>query len=145
MRPNLSEQLGGLRRSLEVVVAPSLTEEYPREILESVIRVLAMLEVKAGDALPFLIWDSEQTAGLLADVARYVPTVGAIQPSEPVDVLDVVAADRENDRLRTQLAEAIPTLSATPGAAEVYAAVIAHLRERMARYPYVPTGSLPSR
>jgi hypothetical protein len=145
VRPTLSEQLGGLRRILEVVVVPQVEDEYPKEILQAVIRAMAMLEERAVEALPFLLSDSQATAELLRAIAPHVPLSGPVESPDPPAPGDIVGTDAENDRLRVLLAEAIPTLAALPEADDVYQAVIAHLRDRMARYPYASTGTLPSR
>ena len=39
----------------------------------------------------------------------------------------------------------IPALASDAETDDLHAAVVAHLRERVARYPYASTGSLPSR
>jgi hypothetical protein len=105
-----------------------------------------MLETRERDALPFLVWDNAQTLELLALIAPHVPLAGPLRPDTPVDAVDIAAVDAENERLRGLLAGAIPALSALDGeAARVHAAVVAHLRARIARYPYTLTGTLPSR
>ncbi len=148
MRPTLPEQLRGLRHILEHVVAPAVTDDYPQSTLQGVIRALEMLEARVDDVLPFLVHDNEATTELLHAIAGCVPLTGAIEPPAPIDAASMVAIDAENERLRGLLADSIPTLSAAAtgtAAAAVYASVVAHLRDRIARYPFTSTGSLPSR
>jgi hypothetical protein len=151
MRPTLAEQLRGLRRILDVAVAPVLTDDYASEALAGVQRALAMLETRERDVLPFLRWDNAQTARLLHDARQQVPLTGSIAPAGSVDGTDIAAVDAENERLRGLLAGVVPALAAASeadpasAAATVYAEVVAHLRARIARYPYVTTGVLPSR
>lgn len=148
MRPTLPEQLRGLRHILEHVVAPAVTDDYPQTTLQGVIRALEMLEARVDDVLPFLVHDNEATAELLEAIAGCVPLPGPIEPPAPVDMASIVAIDAENERLRGLLADAIPVLSAAgegTAAAAVHARVVTHLRDRIARYPFTSTGSLPSR
>jgi len=145
VRPTLPEQLRGLRRILDQVVAPAVDGDYERSTLEGVIRALEMLEQRANDAVPFLVWDNDQTLALLRSIAAHVPLDGAIEPPSPVEPSDVVALDAENERVRGLLAAAVPSLARDRGASEVYAHVIAHLRARVSRFPFTSTASLPSR
>ena len=148
MRPTLPEQLRGLRHILEHVVAPAVTDDYPQTTLQGVIRALEMLEARVDDVLPFLVHDNAATAQLLQAIAQCVPLSGAIEPPDAADPADLVALDAENERLRSLLADAIPTLSTAADGSEeaaVYARVVAHLRDRIAQYPFTSTGSLPSR
>lgn len=146
MRPTFAEQLRGLRRILDVAVAPALTDDYAAEALQGVQRALAMLEARVHEVVPFLVWDNAATALLLTAIEPHVALDGPVTPAAPVDPHDVTALDAENERLRGLLAGAIPALSTGDGATrDVYAEVVAHLRARIARYPYTLTGTLPSR
>jgi hypothetical protein len=149
MRPTLAEQLRGLRRVLDVAVAPAIADDYATEALAGVQRALAMLEAREPEVLPFLLWDNAATADLLAHIASAgVALAGPLAPAEPVDHTRIAALDAENERLRGLLAGAVPALAAAPegsAVAALHADVVAHLRERIARYPYVSTGVLPSR
>ncbi len=161
MRPTFAEQLRGLRRILDAAVAPALVDDYAIEALAGVQRALAMLETRQHEVVPFLRWDNAATAQLLASVASVVPLSGPVEPDSPVDPCDSVALDTENERLRGLLAAVIGPLTLASGgrshpepaaaadheaeARAAYAAVVAHLRERVARYPYVTTGALPAR
>ena len=147
MRPTMPEQLRGLRRILELVVAPGVVDEYPQTTLQGVIRALEMLEQRSDDVVPFLAWDNEETAQLLRSIAERHPDI--VSSSLPLSsgnaLVGVVALDEENERLRGALAEAIPALAGDPSASDAHAAVVAHMRARIARYPFASTGSLPTR
>jgi hypothetical protein len=145
MRPTLAEQLRGLRQILETTVQPEVRGDYPRETLQGVIRALDMLTRRVGEVGPFLEWDNHATRTLLESIAARVPLGGSLETDAPIAPGDLEALDTENDRLRTLLAAAIPTLEADDDAADLHRAVVAHLRERISRYPYASTGSLPSR
>jgi hypothetical protein len=145
MRPTLSEQLRGLRRILEQVVAPAVDGDYELSTLLGVARALEMLEDRASGALAFLHWDNAETQRLLTAISVHVPIDAPLEPVPPVDITDVAAVDAENDRLRWLLAAAIPALANDAAASAVHGAVVAHLRERTVRYPFTSTGSLPSR
>jgi hypothetical protein len=149
MRPTLAEQLRGLRRVLDVAVAPAITDDYATEALAGVQRALAMLETREPEVLPFLLWDNAATAALLVRIdAAGVALAAPVAPAEPIDGSHIAALDTENERLRGLLAGAVPELAGAPAgsaAAALHGDVVAHLRERIARYPYVSTGVLPSR
>ncbi|HEX7096249.1 MAG TPA: hypothetical protein VF183_10225 [Acidimicrobiales bacterium] len=149
MRPTVSEQLAGIRRILDEVIAPQVTEAYPVDMLRGVLANLEMLERSWTRVVPFLAWDNEQTAELLRDVASVVDHGLAARIAEAlaaaaVDPLDVAALDARNTTLRELLAEAVPQL-ATGGerAAPQYARVRAHLRARIDRFPFNASAPMP--
>ncbi|MEO5837317.1 MAG: hypothetical protein ABIQ73_29600 [Acidimicrobiales bacterium] len=144
MRPTLSEQLRGLRHILDHVVAPEVQGAYATDILLGVSRALEMLALRAGEVGPFLVWDNNETRELL----RMIATSGAavtepIDPIEPIATGDVDALDAENERLRGILAAVIPAIAADASTSELHGAVVVHLRERVARYPFASTATLP--
>ena len=101
---------------------------------------------------PFLVWDNAATAALLDAIAARVPALrdaatpdAPDEPAEPIAAGELAALDAVNEQLRARLAEAVPVLAAEAQFADLHAAVVAHLRERITRYPYTSTGSLPSR
>ena len=146
MRPTLSEQLRGLRHILDHVVAPEVQGDYANDTLASVSRALEMLALRAGEVGPFLEWDNHETRELLRTIAaRGVALTGPMDPIASIASGDLDGADSENERLRGILAAVIPTLAANAETHDLHAAVVAHLRERIARYPYASTGTLPSR
>ena len=144
MRPTLSEQLRGLRHILDHVVAPEVHTDYAHDILLGVSRALEMLAVRAGEVGPFLEWDNHETRELLRAIATSgVSLTEPIDPTTPIATGDLAALDAETERLRGILAAVIPALAAGAATHDLHAAVVAHLRERVARYPYASTGTLP--
>ena len=59
MRPTITEQLDGLRRILEEVVAPEVKDPYPADILAGVCATLETLAVGWSEVPAFLRWDAE--------------------------------------------------------------------------------------
>ena len=144
MRPLLSEHLTSLRRILAEEVAPALGDDYARQTLDGVVKSMAMLATAVDQVAPFLEWDNAATRLLLSAIAPHVDLHG--------DLSGVLAAsttsespEQENERLRAVLASAIGPLVATEGTADVYTQVVAHLRERINRYPHASTASLPTK
>ena len=145
VRPTLDEQLRGLRRILEQSVAPAVIDSYASSTLNGVIRALEMLEQRTALVGPFLAWDNQETATVLHAIATRVPIDEPLESSAIVPTGDLAALDAENTRLRGLLAGVIPALANDPAAVNEYALVVAHLRERIARYPFTSTATLPSR
>ena len=120
MHPSVTEQLRGMRRTLTEVVAPDLAHPYPTEVLRGVVAALEGLERSWVRVLPFLAWDNAETAALLRE--RVAPVVDA------------------------PLADAVPQLTAGGDAtAGAHAAVVAHLRARIERYPLTMNAPMPGR
>ena len=145
MRPTLAEQLRGLNHVLQNVVAPDVQSDYVRETLLGVVRAMDMLTRQASSVGPFLAWDNARTSALLQSIAERVPLAGELDGDTPINTGDLAALDTENERLRGLLSTALPVLAGDRGYDDLHQAVVAHLRERIGRYPYASTGSLPSR
>jgi hypothetical protein len=146
VRPTLSEQLRGLRHILDHVVTPQVQSDYANDTLGGVSRALEMLALRAVEVGPFLEWDNHATRELLRTIAtRGVALTQPIDPPAPIASGDLDGADAENERLRGILAALIPSLATDADARDLHAAVVGHLRERITRYPYASTGTLPSR
>lgn len=145
MRPTLAEQLRGLNHVLQNVVAPDVQSDYARETLLGVVRAIDMLIRQAASVGPFLAWDNAQTRALLQSIATRVPLTGDLDDDTPIATGDLAALDAENERLRGLLSSVIPVLAGDREHDDLHQDVVAHLRERIARYPYASTGSLPSR
>src|SRR4051812_47167288 len=96
MRPTVSEQLSGVRRVLQDVVAPELDGGYPLDILDGVMSTLDALAASWMDMPAFLRWDAEVMVALLD--GHEVPT-----PSG--DVLDIAALEEWHAQLRWMLQE----------------------------------------
>lgn len=146
MRPTLSEQLRGLRHILDHVVTPEVQNDYANDTLLGVSRALEMLALRTGEVGPFLEWDNHATRELLRTIAtRGIALTQPIDPTTPSAIGDLDGTDAENERLRGILASVIPSLAADAETHDLHTAVVAHLRERITRYPYASTGTLPSR
>ena len=137
MRPTIEEQLLGLRAVLERVVGPEVRSPYPSDVLATVVGALERL---AGDwaTVPAAL-RSESTAldGLLGD-ARAVATdaaaaIDAALAEPPPDWLDPVAARAHYKHRRDLLTTVVRVLAPDgAGAPDLWAAVIAHLRDHLA-------------
>jgi len=151
VHPSVTEQLRGIRRTLTEVVAPDVSSPYPAEVLRGVVAALEGLERSWARVLPFLVWDNAETAALLGGISPVVdPDLAAritqVCDAEPGDALDVDAADVRNEALRALLAEAVPELAAGgPTTADAHAAVVAHLRARIDRFPLTMNSPMPGR
>ena len=148
MHPTVSEQLAGTCRILEDVVAPEVTGAYAADVLRGLVKNLRMLETRWAAVLPFLRWDSSQTAALLRRARPAVPSplaerIRAATAAPAPDPVDVGAAEEHNDLLRGLLSEVLAVLD--PGA-EDYRAIAGHLSTRNSRYPMrmVPDTPLPA-
>lgn len=139
MRPGMTDQLSGIRRILDEIIAPELREGYPSQVLRGVVKNLAMLEGAWGKILPFLEWDTSGTARLLEQAAPHLdaPLAGrvrdAVQRGLPSASLEDL--ERADTELRGLLVETIDAL-AQPDREDVRRAITAHLLERTRRYPF---------
>jgi hypothetical protein len=145
----MTDQLTGIRRILEQIIAPELREGYPSQVLRGIVKNLAMLEGAWTRILPFLEWDTTATAALLdeaapnldGDLARRIgEKVRQELPSGSLEDLE-----QRNTELRGLLAEAIHQLAQQDGGAGL-ARIEEHLVERTRRYPFrmavaTPTGA----
>lgn len=130
MRPSVTEQLEGLRRILEEVVAPELNDSYPRDILAGVCATLESLAAGWQQVPSFLDWDTRASAALVAGLRSDVTE--AVESADPLDIAQLEARHRES---RAALEAAIPTIAERDDLGELRTRVAAHLRERAERYP----------
>jgi hypothetical protein len=149
VRPTVSEQLDGLRRILEEVVAPQLSDPYPVDILDGVCGTLAMLAAGWQQVPAFQRWDAEQTAQLLADVRGVLGpalepelqvAIAGVVDAAPADPADLGALDRRQRAAREALVAAIPTIAGRDELAGIRARLSDLIRERAARYPLTGYG-----
>lgn len=150
MRPTIDEHLAGTCRILEQVIAPRLTDPHTGAVLREVVRNLEQLRLGWDQVLPFLHWDNDRTAELLALAMDHVPAELAIRllaESPAVDsTFDVEAVERHNELLRGLLSEVIGGLADTGGANgsdALRGRIIAHLEERSRRNPMRLVPQLP--
>jgi hypothetical protein len=140
MRPGMTDQLAGIRRILDEIIAPELREGYPSQVLRGIVKNLAMLEGAWVRILPFLEWDTEATVLLLEDAAPLVrgelreEIRAALQQGPSARSLEDL--EERNTGLRSLLTAAIPQLAALEEGSEVLQRVKDHLLERTSRYPF---------
>ncbi len=149
----MSEQLEGLRRILDEVIAPELHDPYPADILAGVCATLETLSSGWREIPAFLQWDAEMSAALLRQVLTCGVDIGdalddelrAVVFEDPPDAADLTALDARHARVRQALADAIPLVMDADELREIRTYLAAHLRERAARYPlksvWRPAGS----
>ncbi len=130
MRPSVTEQLEGLRRILEDVVAPELHDPYPRDILAGVCATLDSLAAGWQQVPAFLDWDARVSAALAAGVEGEIPPPAA--PADPLDIAQLEARHRES---RAALERAIPAIAERDDLGELRTHIADHFRERAQRYP----------
>lgn len=131
MFPTVTDQLRELRRVLNDVVMPEVSGSYAQDTLSSALATLKMLEGAWDRVVPFLRWDNEQLAGLLGDGP-------ATDPPDPSDFNAVHGRNLElRDRLAATVRDSPEVLESGP--------LIAYFRQRIARYPFSSTVSLPTR
>jgi hypothetical protein len=136
----MTDQLSGIRRILDEIIAPELREGYPSQVLRGIVKNLAMLEGAWVHILPFLEWDTTGTAALLEDAGPHVDDdlgqriTDAVKQELPSSSLEDL--ERRNSELRGLLAEAIHQLAPQTDAAALQQRIKEHLVERTRRYPF---------
>jgi hypothetical protein len=135
MRPTVSEQLEGLRRILDDVVAPAVDGAYPADVLAGVAAALDALAAGWAEVPAFLAWDVDETMAVLRAAAdddpRVAERVRGLDVAAPDDPLDVRAWEAHQARVRGALAAVAPSLADGPLAERL----AAHLRARVDRFP----------
>lgn len=148
MRPDMTDQLAGVRRILNDIIAPELREGYPSQVLRGVVKNLMMLESAWPKIISFLEWDIEQTEALLRGMAPFLDdsmksrVLAALEGG--LDERSPDELDRRNTEVRQVLADAIPQLLQREEAAPVVAQVKEHLVQRMSQYPFRMAISTPT-
>lgn len=139
MRPGMTDQLSGIRRILEQIIAPELREGYPSQVLRGIVKNLAMLEGAWSRILPFLEWDTTATAALLEEAAPHVDGGLAQRITEKVRQElpsgSLEDLEQRNTELRALLVEAIQQLGQKDDG-EGLQRIEDHLMERTRRYPF---------
>jgi hypothetical protein len=142
MRPTVSEQLEGLRRILDDVVAPAVDGLYPADVLGGVLASLDAIAAGWAEVPSFLVWDAYESLELLRAAANDADTlarVRALDAAAPSDALDLHAVEEHHARVRATLAAAAPSIAIGPLADRL----AAHLRARVDRYPIRVVHRLP--
>ncbi len=125
MRPDVSEQLLGIREILGRVIVPLVDDPYPADVLDGALATLELIAEVVSTVPAFLRWDSEATAGVL-------DLVGVTAPPPPDDLLEPGALEAHHREVRQLLEASMPAVLADDAAR---AAAVALVRERAERYP----------
>jgi hypothetical protein len=124
VRPTIEEQLAGVKRVLETVVAPALPAGYPAEMLRWSAEALGRLARQQGLAEANLRWEAAATSALLARFCD-APDHAAAD--------DLAALQAQVLALRARLAELVRETAFQPGAEALTGALVAHMRACAAR------------
>jgi hypothetical protein len=137
VRPDISEQLDGIRRVLTQVIAPQVTDPYATSVLNGLVGALGSLA--AGWALvpPFLRWDADGTAAVLMAARPYLDDGLAADLDDVLDQVpgadcDVLVLELHHRRLRALLERAVPDIVEQP---TISSLLVGHLRGRIERFP----------
>jgi hypothetical protein len=136
----MTDQLSGIRRILDEIIAPELREGYPSQVLRGIVKNLAMLEGAWVHILPFLEWDTTATAALLHEAGSYVDSdmrqriADAVKRELPSSSLEDL--EQRNTELRGLLADSIHQLAQREDGAALLQRIKDHLVERTRRYPF---------
>jgi len=125
VRPDLTEQLHGIRQVLAEVVAPQITDPYPADVLAGALATLDLLADAWAEVPRFLCWDSAATGHVLRLAGMHVPPM-------PDDLLDMAALRAHHQELRGLLEAAMPTVLDHD---QARAAAVQLFRDRAERYP----------
>jgi hypothetical protein len=128
MRPDVTEQLRGIRQVLADVVGPEVGDAYAADVLNGALAALDVLADGWGDVPSFLRWDCERTTEVLRLVDRAAP-------APPGDLFDLDALRAHHRSVRGLLEAAMPQVVDHPGARD---AAVRLFRERADRYPLSP-------
>ncbi len=126
MRPDLTEQLRGIRRVLAETVAPQVDDEYAADVLAGLLTTVDLLADAWSEIPGFLRWDIEATSEVLVSAGHQAPP----GPDDPCDLADLVARHRD---VRSVLEAAIPSIVDDDRAATK---MIQLFRDRAGRYPF---------
>jgi len=126
MRPDLTEQLRGIRRVLGETVAPEVDDEYVADVLAGALTAIDLLAVAWSEIPGFLRWDIEATSEVLA-------TAGLQVPPAPDDPCDLTALEAHHRDVRGALEAAMPAIVRDD---LVTARMIRLFRDRADRHPF---------
>jgi hypothetical protein len=127
VRPSVTEQLQGLRRILEEVVAPELNDPYPKDILAGVCATLESIAAGWQQVPAFLDWDARASAALAAELEG--TEIAVAELGDPLNIAELEARHRES---RAALEAAI---AGREDVGESRRQVASHFQERAERYP----------
>jgi len=138
MRPNVSEQLDGIRRVLTQVIAPHVTDPYAASILNGILGALGSLAAGWSNVAQFLRWDADGTATVLTTARPYLDEGLTAELDEVLDHVpeadcDVLVLEEHHRRLRALLERAVPAIVEQP---TISSLLVGHLRARIERFPF---------
>jgi len=139
MRPDVDEQLTGIARILERVVAPAVTDAYAADVLMGVTAVLDGIAHGWADVAGFLAWDARETLALVMECSPTHADEARALAAEPPMPLDTRALAEHHTQARALLAQVAPELPE----GEHRARVAAHMRARVERYPIRAQARMP--
>jgi hypothetical protein len=128
MRPDLTEQLRGIRQVMAETVALEVHDPYVVDVLSGLLSNLDILADAWTEIPAFLRWDSEATSEVLRLAGYQVPP-------GPEDPLDLSAWRAHHRDVRARLEAAIPSLVEDEAAT---GKMIRLFRDRADRYPFAP-------
>jgi len=137
VRPNVSEQLDGIRRVLTQVIAPHVTDPYAASILTGLVGALGSLAAGWSSVPQFLRWDADGSAAVLTGARPYLDEGLTAELDEVLDHApdgdcDVLVLELHHRRLRALLERAVPVLLEQP---TTRSHLVGHLRARIERFP----------
>jgi hypothetical protein len=133
LRPTIGEQLAGIKRVLETVVAPALPPGYPAEMLRWSAEALARLARQQGLDEANLRWELTATSALLERVAAmpgYVepPAAAPATAKDEFPAAGLTELQAEVLAARSRLADLVRSLAFQPGTEALTAELLAHVR-----------------
>jgi hypothetical protein len=137
MRPNVSEQLDGIRRVLTQVIAPHVTDPYAASVLNGLLGALGSLAAGWSFVPQFLRWDTDGTATVLTAARPYLDEgltaeLDEVLEHAPDGDCDVLVLELHHRRLRALLERAVPAIIEQP---IIRSLLVGHLRARIQRFP----------
>ena len=137
VRPDVSEQLEGIRRILAQVIAPHVTDPYAASILRGLLDALGGLATGWSHVPLFLRWDIDGTAAVLNTARPYldegmIAELNDVLDHAPDDDTDVLGLESHQRSLRGLLERAVPAIVDHP---DIRPLLIDHFRARIARFP----------
>jgi hypothetical protein len=140
VRPNISEQLDGIRHVLAEVIAPHVSDPYAASILRGLLDALGSLATGWSGVALFLRWDADGTAAVLNAARPYldqdlIAGLNDVLGQLP-DEDDILALQIRHRRLRALLERAVPAIVEQP---HIRSLLIGHFRARIARFPLSTT------
>jgi hypothetical protein len=146
MQPNVTEQLAGIRRILEEVIAPAIGDEYVVSQLRAMTQTLTLLEGHWQRALPLLMQENDELGALFAEIrpqlaaaagslegnplAARITSAASQAPDRPRDYPCFSQIEAKNKELRALLAELIEAFDAAPSNPELEV-LRAKIRDRL--------------